>query len=61
VDISSDEYRAKALELLVQASRAADGAIRNELLNLAVSYVRLADHVERAANNSGRESRSQNW
>jgi hypothetical protein len=50
--ISSAEYRAKALELLLLAGRTCDGAIRNELLNIALSYVRLADHVDRAASRS---------
>ena len=40
------------MELLSLAGRADDDSIRNELLNIAVSYMRLADHAERAASHS---------
>jgi hypothetical protein len=33
---SSAEYRAKAMEILLQAERASDDAIRRELLNIAM-------------------------
>jgi hypothetical protein len=45
---SSNEYRAKAMEILLQAERASDDAIRSELLSIAASYARLVDRAERA-------------
>ena len=45
---SSNEYRAKALEILSLADRACDKAIRNELLNIAMFYARLVDRADRA-------------
>jgi hypothetical protein len=45
---SGDDYRAKALEILLEAGLACDDATRNELLNIAASYVRLVAHAERA-------------
>ena len=46
----SDQYRSKAIEFLWLASRASDEKARIELLNLAVSYARLADHAEQERN-----------
>jgi hypothetical protein len=54
---SSDEYRVKAMELLMQVGRARDDATRDQLLNMAVSYARLADRDERAGNCSAPETR----
>ena len=51
---SNDEYRAKAREILLQAGLACDDATRNELLNIAASYVRLVAHAERAGNDLAR-------
>ncbi|MFZ1067522.1 MAG: hypothetical protein WCB50_14580 [Pseudolabrys sp.] len=42
-----DNYRAKALELLVRAETEGDLKMRAELENLATAYLRLADQAER--------------
>jgi hypothetical protein len=42
-----DNYRAKALELLVRADTEGDLQMRAELENLAAAYLRLADQAER--------------
>jgi hypothetical protein len=42
-----DNYRAKALELLVRAETEDDLQMRAELENLAAAYLRLADQAER--------------
>jgi hypothetical protein len=44
---SSEDYRAKAIELLLRADRACDDDARTELINIAVSYARLVEHAER--------------
>ncbi len=44
---SSDEYRAKSIEILLQADRTCDAEIRTQLFNIAVAYTRLADHAGR--------------
>jgi hypothetical protein len=51
---SSAEYRAKAMEILLQAERASDDAIRRELLNIAAVYARLVDRAERTGDYLGR-------
>jgi hypothetical protein len=43
---SSDAYRAKAIEILLQADRARDDGTRTELVNIAISYARLVDRAE---------------
>ena len=47
---SSNEYRARALEILSLADRVCDGAIRNELLSIAMFYARLVDRAECTGN-----------
>jgi hypothetical protein len=42
-----DNYRAKALELLVRADTEGDLQMRAELENLAAAYLRLAEQAER--------------
>jgi hypothetical protein len=42
-----DNYRAKALELLVRADTEDDLQIRAELENLAAAFLRLAEQAER--------------
>ena len=42
-----DNYRAKALELLVRADTEGDLEMRAELENLAAAYLRLAEQAER--------------
>jgi hypothetical protein len=42
-----DNYRAKALELLVRAETEGDLQMRAELENLAAAYLRLAEQAER--------------
>ncbi len=44
---SSDEYRAKSIEILLQADRMCDAESRTQLFNIAVAYTRLADHAWR--------------
>jgi hypothetical protein len=44
---SSDHYRAKSIELLVQADRMCDAEMRRQVFNIATAYARLADHAGR--------------
>jgi hypothetical protein len=44
--VDSNEYRAKAVEILLQADRARDDETRAESLNIAMSYARLVDRAE---------------
>jgi hypothetical protein len=44
---SSDDYRAKSMEILLQVDRARDPDTRTQLFNIAAAYARLADHAGR--------------
>lgn len=46
---NADEYRVKALEFLRMAEGIAEPNFRQELINMAMSYVRLADLAEQNA------------
>jgi hypothetical protein len=48
-----NEYRAKALEFLAKADRTSRPEIREQLLNIAMAYVNLADFAEHTAAGNG--------